>query len=347
MRLALLALLASQLLLADHTPQLLLNAKLLRRLKRDHDRQTPRWVNFETRVKNVPDSPERGFELALYFAITNDEETGKQAVVWANSHPCELRQRMLIADWVGEIAPASCPAVQPTADPFKNGMPSPEELYKFVENLTIERDKTGHDIRNTDPEFFRNLPVQFLLSLKPDQVEHPTWMTHIAALALVSVDPNLQSSQFLQAWAMEDRQTLREGPGVAYELLWADPYLPGIAYQNLDPWIYDDENSRLYARSDWTPNACWIEISKNSVQNLNCPQGWRDQQVHFGTLSLIPWTGKCLEIPHQQLKQNLLFWHLTPGQTITYVGKRETSVNADAAGMWRPSANVEGKVCRR
>ncbi len=73
---------------------------------------------------------------------------------------------------------------------------------------------------------------------------------HVAALALVAIDPNLPASQFLQSWALEDTQTLREGPGVAYELLWADPYLPGVGYQNMEPWVYDD-HGRLFARANW------------------------------------------------------------------------------------------------
>ena len=38
---------------------------------------------------------------------------------------------------------------------------------------------------------------------------------------------------------------IREGPGVAYEFFWADPYLPGVGYQNLDPWVYDRPGGSL------------------------------------------------------------------------------------------------------
>ena len=73
---------------ADETvppePKLLLTSKLSKRLMRDRERNTPRWVNFENRVKSVPDSSERGFELALYFAITKDASRGHEAVAWAN-----------------------------------------------------------------------------------------------------------------------------------------------------------------------------------------------------------------------------------------------------------------------
>src|ERR1700722_16128286 len=79
-------------------PKLLLNAQRLRRLKRDRERKTVRWVNFENRVNNVPDSPERGFELALYYAITGDEAKGRGAVEWALSHEV-ARQSALVLDW--------------------------------------------------------------------------------------------------------------------------------------------------------------------------------------------------------------------------------------------------------
>ncbi len=356
-----------------HTPQLLLSPKLLRRLTRDRERQTVRWTAFENRVKNVPDSPERGFELALYYAVTADDARGKEAITWAAAHPCERRQLALIQDWVGAIPPAACSAPESIRDQAfetiaaggdvsalaemtrkrsvpqfaAKGVTNSADLYALVELLSVLRAKSGDDIRMAASQFFRNLPEEFLLSLKPEQVEKPDWMTHVAALALVSLDPNLASSQFLQGWAMEDRQTLREGPGAAYELLWADPYLPGIAYQNLDPWLYDEEHARLFARSDWTLDACWISVSSSGLKSMNCPAGWQDKPAEFGSLTLTPMGAKCLDIPHQETRQNLLVWKLEPGQPLIFHERKDLDTHADAAGMWHPGVNVEGKVCRR
>ncbi len=378
MRIVLLALLLAWSGSAEvHTPQLLLSAKLVRRLKRDRERQTVRWAHFEERVKTVPDSAERGFELALYSAITGDEARGKEAVAWAAAHPCERRQRALIQDWVGGVAPAACSVQESLRDEAfekiaagqdtsaiservrreviprfaASGISSSEDLYALIELISVLRVADDKDIRNADPQLFRNLPLEFLLSLKPEEVEHPSWMTHVAALALVTVDPNLEASQFLQGWAMEDKQTLREGPGAGYELLWADPYLPGIAYQNLDPWAYDEEGGRLFARSDWTAGACWIAISKSGVREVNCPPGWQDKAVHFGSLTLMPAPVKCMELAHQEMRQSLILWKFAPGQMIAYSDKKgdkkEVTGNADGSGMWHPGANVDGKVCRR
>ena len=358
---------------APPQPHLLLSVKLLRRLKRDRDRQTVRWTAFENRVKTVPDSPERGFELALYYAITTDEARGKEAVAWAAAHPCERRQDALIEDWVGGVTAAVCATppslrdqafqliakgadVSALAQKAKaqlipqlsaNGIGSASDLYATIELLSVLRANGAGDIREGASQFFRSLPEEFLLSMKPEQVEKPDWMMHVAALALVTVDPNLEASQFLQGWAMEERQTLHTGSGVAYELLWADPYLPGIAYQNLDPWFYDDERGQLYARSGWDVGACWVSVSRRGVQELNCPPGWQDKTVQFGSLTLLPMDSKCLEVARQDTRQSFVVWKLAPGETVTYRDKKEIAVYADVSGMWRPGANIEGKVCRR
>src|SRR3954451_9370122 len=88
---------------ADHTPQLLLTPQHWKRVKRDRVRQTTRWQNFEARVQAAADSPERGFELALYYAATQDEARGKGAIAWALAHACDRRQVSLILDWCGAL----------------------------------------------------------------------------------------------------------------------------------------------------------------------------------------------------------------------------------------------------
>ena len=361
---------------SEHSPQLLLTPQRLKRLKRDRDRQTPRWLNFEERVKNVPDSPERGFELALYYAITQDETKGREAVEWAKTHSCNERQVALIRDWVDDsLVPSKDPS-QPcpgnktgplaalrdslfihATDTQANGkklvetllttdLANASEVYAAAEYLAVTRWTQHTDLRENAPQFFNSLPIQFLLSLKPEQVEHPDWMTHITALALISLDPNSDSSQFLQGWAIEDRQMIREGPGVAYELLWADPYLPGVGYQNLDPWWYDEANGRLLARSNWEPNACWIQITARGVQQQNCPVNWQTQTASFGHLQLMPVTQGCVETARAAPNSTTLLWKLKPRQKIKYSEeKKSMTVEADASGFWRVPANVEGKLC--
>lgn len=366
-------------------PKLLLSAQRLRRLKRDRERKTVRWVNFEKRVNSVPDSPERGFELALYYAVTGDEAQGRAAVEWALHHN-SARQTALVLDWCAPLVPEHQraraafvgfnntdlptleqernqwflnvaygePAGQSFSDSLRKqfdwlesgGFRNSDELYALCELIYAVRANTHADLRENDAHFFSILPELLLLSAKPHELNSPDWKMHAAALALVALDPNLPASQFLQSWAMEDSQTLREGPGVGYELLWADPYLPGVGYQNMDTWV-DDEQTHLFARASWEPDSCWIGISPKGVEQENCPPNWRTETTTFGHLTLIPMTERCTEIPHLTNHNNsVLVWKLKAGEKMTHgKGKDQHTSEADAAGIWHPGANVEGKVC--
>lgn len=368
----------------DHSPQLLLTPQRLRRLQRDRDRQTVRWINFDNRVQSAPDSPERGFELALYYAVTREEKPGREAIQWALAHPCDRRQVALILDWVDDLvlpdqthqlAQATCPAarasriealrdelffgislgrnVEPSEDlktdllhPLENGdFQDSRQLYAAVEIIDAVRTTQRIDLREEDRQFFSALPTELLLSLKPDQIEHPAEMTHIAALALVSLDPNLSGSQYLQAWAIENRQMIRDGPGVGYELLWGDPYLPGVGYQNLEPWVYDPAG-RLFARADWNPDSCWIRIAKSGVEEENCPPAWRVKPIVFSHLTLVPITATCIFAPHRPSNEVTILWNVQPHQSLSFLeSKKIVLAEADPAGMWRLPANVEGNVC--
>ena len=359
---------------SNHPSRLLLSARRLKRLQRDRERQTVRWVNFENRVKSVPDSPERGFELALYFAVTNDKPRGLEAVQWASQHPCEKRQVGLILDWVEDLIPEdrqkalssqSCTPAGGTFTKLRNDvlfgssksvdffsftpeleskLTDPKQLYALVEYLDMVRSTKRIDLRESDRQFFGDLPIRFLLSMRPEELEHPSWQAHVAALALVGLDPNLSSSQFLQGWAMEDRYTLQDGPGVAYEFLWADPYLPGVSYQNMDPWLYD-ANGHLIARTDWTAQACWISIG-SGIQDQKCPADWQAKRMTFGRLTLVPMLNQCVDLPNSPNNQTFMLWKMAPGKALSYEqSDQKESATADKSGLWRVTPNAHGKVC--
>jgi hypothetical protein len=357
-------------------------------LKRDRERQTVRWVNFENQVQSVPDSPGRGFELALYYAITGDQARGREAINWAlksNDH----RQLALVLDWCGpllsdeqrktltgragafsiigpmkrftmarDVLFASIAAGKPISayteeqtKPFieelqRGAFTDSDQLYAACEFLIAYRSAERVDLREDARHFFSDLPTEFLLSLRPGNVEHPDWMAHVAALALVAVDPNLRGSQFLQGWAMEDRHMVREGPGVAYELLWADPYLPGVGYQNLDPWAYDPDSGRLFARADWSPQACWVAVSRTGVEEEHCPANWQRTVTKFGHLSLIPMNGQCAELAPRMGNDVAILWKLSPNRLVTFIAEKDQhTAQADPSGMLQLGANVTGKVC--
>ena len=395
-------------------PKLLLTAQQLKRLGRDRTRKTERWTNFEHRIDTSPESPERGFELALYYAITHDDKTGVAAVQWALDHPDEARQVALITDWcadkftesqrrqiltaaldetraqAGPSATHSAAGLDPRRyrdllflqtllDPSfpasyetwwnsvigilarREGtwLSDPRQLYALCEILEVVRENTRVDLRADHLTVFENLPSEYLLSLHPRQLEQPTWQMRAAALALIGIDPNLASAQYVQGWAMEDPRVIREGPGIAYELLWADPYLPGLSFYNLDPWAYDPDAGLLYARSGWEPDSCWIRISAASdkpertgaVAEENCPAGWQERPFEAGHLTLLPFKADCLDVPRvpNALAANApvyLAWGLKPNVKITWVDqKKATSTRADRAGMLRIPLNGEEKVC--
>lgn len=302
-------------------PILQLTPRRLHRLRLDHDRQTVRWMNFENRVLHVPDSTQRGFELALYYAVTHDAEKGREAVAWAASHPNKTRQRAIVEKWCADLLTG-------------------EQRSEWAGDAPEEENKPFGDSELTPNE----RAAFFLLSLNPQTFEHPPWQTHIKALALVADYPNLPNAQFLQGWVLENDQMIREGPGVGYEFFWADPYLPGVSFQNMDPWIY--AHGSLYARTDWTSDACWIGITSSGVQQQGCPSGWETKPARFGHLSLVPMEDRCMELEAADRNGTIILWHLPPNATVTYkYEKKQMSSPTDAAGLFRAPTGLQGKVC--
>jgi hypothetical protein len=361
---------------ANSSQHLLLTPQRLKRMQRERERESDRWLTFERRVLSVPESPERGFELALYFAVTSNETQGKEAVKWALGHPCERRQVALVLDWAASemtdterntLLQTACPTAasagkfaqmrdrlfwqhirQETSSPGDvrlTELPSVAELYALAEYLDVYHYTQAEDLRQQDVGGYMTLPTTFLLSMTPQEVERPNWQQHITALALVTLDPNLQSSQFLQGWALEERFVLQSGPGVAYEFLWADAYLPGVGYQNLEPWVYWDKQGRLWARTDWSLNACWINLVPNGAREENCAAGWQNRTLEFGSLKLVPITERCVTLPDVDRNQVLML-RAPPNAKLSYLQEeKKHEVNADAAGLWHVIEGVQGKVC--
>ncbi len=79
-------------------PRLLLRAERLKRLKRERDRQSMRWEQFNTLMSGHAQMPEPGFASALYYAVTGNGEAAKSAIEWAGS-ATDVRQVALVFDW--------------------------------------------------------------------------------------------------------------------------------------------------------------------------------------------------------------------------------------------------------
>ena len=356
-------------------PKLLLTPQRLHRLQRDRDRQTDRWMDFAGRVQSVTDSEERGFELALSAVVSGDGTQAQGAITWGLQHPCAIRQVALIANWVGESATeeqrktltafAGCPESPNLAERARDELfasvarhdepqgKAPEfgdlqqagEVYAAAEYREAFRNTQSEALEEGGLQFWDRLPLAYLLSFRPSDLEHPSWEAHIAALALVSLHPDAQGSQFLQGWATEDRFRLRTGPGVAYELLWADPYLPGIGYQNMDPWLYVENPPHLLARTSWTPDACWMNWSAGSKLSANCAGAAAGSAIPFGTMEWRPLPQGCADLERPARNHTVLL-HTAPAARVLYEhGKKKEEARADALGIWKLPEDVSGKVC--
>ena len=80
-------------------PRLILTAQRLRLLKRERERESQRWRQFDLLVKGSANLPEPGFALALYYAVADEKAAGKRAVEWALGPGDDLRQLALVYDW--------------------------------------------------------------------------------------------------------------------------------------------------------------------------------------------------------------------------------------------------------
>src|SRR5689334_7609995 len=80
-------------------PRLLLGPQRLRLLKRERERQSMRWRQFEALIQGSAQIPEPGFALSLYSIIAGDAAAAKRAVNWALGPGNDLRQMAFVYDW--------------------------------------------------------------------------------------------------------------------------------------------------------------------------------------------------------------------------------------------------------
>jgi hypothetical protein len=93
-------------------PRLILTPQRLRLLKRERERESPRWRQFDLLVKGSVSLPEPGFALALYYAVSGDDAAGKRAIEWAlGESASDLRQLALVYDWCQPILGLKDPAL--------------------------------------------------------------------------------------------------------------------------------------------------------------------------------------------------------------------------------------------
>lgn len=84
-------------------PRLLLRPQRLRLLKRERERQSMRWRQFDALISGHAAMPEPGFALALYYAVSGNAAVGNQAVAWALGPGADIRQIALVFDWCQDL----------------------------------------------------------------------------------------------------------------------------------------------------------------------------------------------------------------------------------------------------
>ncbi|MFN7923488.1 MAG: hypothetical protein U0Q16_25525 [Bryobacteraceae bacterium] len=80
-------------------PRLLLPQRRLSLLQKERDRESMRWIQFQTLVAGKISFPEPGYAWALYSLAAKSEPHAKQATEWAIGSGTDLRQLALVYDW--------------------------------------------------------------------------------------------------------------------------------------------------------------------------------------------------------------------------------------------------------
>jgi hypothetical protein len=152
-----------------------------------------------------------------------------------------------------------------------------DDAYALWELLHAVRDNTNLDLREDVPGFFKDFPIEHLLSHYPAPYEaaenqyrigitrkagepdlEAAALSRAAEMAMVALDVNAAESQVLQGWLMHDHFMLRGTYGAPYEFLWANPYQPGLSYYHV-PLIYHNADfGKLFVRSSWDEDAEWF-----------------------------------------------------------------------------------------
>ena len=154
---------------------------------------------------------------------------------------------------------------------------SRDDAYPLFELLHVIRDNTNLDLRESCPQFFKDFPIEHLLSYYPAPLQGPDTeyyigaerstgepdlrlaaLSRVAELAMVAFDPNAASTQVLQGWLMHDRYILHGTFGAPYEFLWANPYQPGLSYYHVPLIYHNPDFGRLFIRSSWEDGAKWF-----------------------------------------------------------------------------------------
>jgi hypothetical protein len=184
----------------------------------------------------------------------------------------------IVRQWWGS---AIVPAIKNGANPIAR-----DEAYALYELLHAIQDNVKIDLREDNPGFFKDFPIEHLLSYYPAPLQAAendyfigaeltpggepdlklAALSRAAELAMVAYDANAPDTQVLQGWLMHDKYLMRGAFGTPYEFLWANPYQPGLSYYHVPLVFYAPERGRLFIRSSWEDSADWFGIFDGAMQ---------------------------------------------------------------------------------
>lgn len=157
----------------------------------------------------------------------------------------------------------------------------------LLEIFHAYRDNLNFDLRDNYPAFFKQYPLTHLMSHYPAPFpasqnefripaepnilhKEPDFqkavLSRAAELSMVAFDTNSAETQVLQGWLMNDRYLMRGTAGMPYELLWANPYQPGLSYYHIPLALHDRIGGQLFVRSSWEDNASWVGFFEGNLQ---------------------------------------------------------------------------------
>jgi hypothetical protein len=322
-------------------PRLFLRPARLRLLRRERERASLRWNQFQTLMAGGAAMPEPGFAGALYYQVAGDKAAGRQAIAWALGPDADLRQMALVYDWCQDLfsaaerqsfaarlsrsmtdsaADSSMAAARSRAlaavalfdeipntpqrelerlirqwwdgkiaPALKSGqhIVSRDDAYPLYELLHAIQDNVKVDLRESNPRFFKEYPIEHLLSYYPAAYQAPendyyigaernpgepdlrlAALSRAAELAMVAYDANAPETQVLQGWLMHDKYLMRGALGTPYEFLWANPYQPGLSYYHVPLIFYAPEFGRLFIRSSWEDSSQWFGQFDGAMQSF-------------------------------------------------------------------------------
>ena len=215
-----------------------------------------------------------------------------------------------------------------------------EQAYPLWEFLHAIRDGTNLDLRESCPRFFKEFPIEHLLSYYPAPFPgedndyrigatrnsgnpdlQQAALSRAAELAMVAYDTNAEESQYLQGWLMHDNFMLRGAFGAPYEFLWANPYQPGLSFTHVPLIYHASESGRLFVRSDWEDTAEWFGYFDGVVQLFrdgriipvnvatNDPLDFTSAAIYFGA------DARKFRITLQEEQQAVILVGLAPRRT--------------------------------